>query len=318
MNEPRFDTRELARLYQEGKNLSRHLREVEGSSENSTANVLYSYDLQAGSYTAFLDDPEFRGFKEEQGRRLASLLDETPGATILDAGTGEGTTLAPVLRHLSTPPAGALALDISLSRLLYAQRNLWEEEAQGEGDPHLFVGALESIPLLDKSVDVVVTCHALEPNGGREREILSELLRVARRRLILVEPAWELGSEATRDRIQEHGYVKGIPEALDALGHPAGRHELWGWDERPENQAALTLVELDGTVEKLDGALAGGQGAWPPYASPASGTALENRGDAWYSTDDGYAFPVIQSIPCLLPQYAVLATRLGEFPISGK
>lgn len=310
MKGPRFDTRELARLYQEGKNLSRHLREVEGSSQNSTANVLYSYDLQAGSYTAFLDDPEFRAFKEEQGRRLAALLDETPGATILDAGTGEGTTLAPILRHLSEPPSAALAFDISLSRLLYARLNLPGEGETSEVALSLFVGALESIPLLDNSVDVVVTCHAMEPNGGREREILAELLRVARQRLILVEPAWELGSEATRARIQEHGYVKGIPETLDALGHPASRHELWEWNERPENQGALTVVELE------KGGSRGAQAPWPPYASPVSGAPLEDRGDAWYSTDDGYAFPVIQRIPCLLPQYAVLATRLGEFPIS--
>ncbi|MEX2528845.1 MAG: class I SAM-dependent methyltransferase [Gemmatimonadota bacterium] len=315
MKGPRFDTRELARLYREGKNLSRHMREVEGSNENSTANVLYSYDLQAGSYTAFLDDPEFRVFKEEQGRRLAALLDETPGATILDAGTGEGTTLAPILRRLSTPPPGVLAFDISLSRLLYAQLNLREMVESAQVDPRLFVGALESIPLLDNSVDVVVTCHALEPNGGREREILSELVRVARRRLILVEPAWELGSEATRARIQEHGYVKGIPETLDALGHPAGRHELWGWNERPENEAALTVVELEGPTSKEAGRA---HGAWPPYASPVSGATLEDRGDAWYSVDDGYAFPVIQGIPCLLSQYAVLATRLGEFPVQGK
>ena len=32
-----------------------------------------------------------------------------------------------------------------------------------------------NIPLLDDSVDIVFTSHAIEPNRGREKQILKEL-----------------------------------------------------------------------------------------------------------------------------------------------
>jgi len=98
----------------------------EGAERNSTTAILYSYDAQAGSYTRQIEDPRVRELKDNLGRHLAAILDEFAPNSVLEAGTGEATSLVPILRHLRTKPAHILGFDLSLSRLLFAHRHLAE------------------------------------------------------------------------------------------------------------------------------------------------------------------------------------------------
>lgn len=69
--------------------------------------------------------------------------------------------------------------DLSWSRISVAQKWLDEKSVKAQ----LFVGDLFSIPLADRSVDVVYTSHSLEPNGGKEELAIKELLRVPGKQL---------------------------------------------------------------------------------------------------------------------------------------
>jgi hypothetical protein len=278
-------------------NITQHQRAAEGTAENSERAVLYAYDVQAGSYVAALDDPAYRAGKQRAAARIAEILAPLDFATMLDAGTGEATTLAELLVRLARLPERVLAFDLSLSRLLFAQRFLRQRALS---HVELFTAALENIPLADGAVDLVLTVHVCEPNGGRERAILAELLRVARRYLVLIEPSYELGSEATRRRIEAHGYVRGLPDHLRALGARIVRHEPFGADVNPSNQAAVLVVDAGARPHASAG-----------LVSPLTGTPLE-RGDGCLYSSDGFAFPVIAGIPCLLRDNAVLAARLPE------
>ena len=57
----------------------------------------------------------------------------------------------------------------------------------------------------------MLTIHPIEPNRGREEAILSELLRVARRALVMIEPSYETASAEARARMERLGYVRGLP-----------------------------------------------------------------------------------------------------------
>ncbi len=291
----KYDAGEIRRLYVEGRNISQWIREQEQREDNSPTAILYSYDAQAGSYLEALNDAAIHENRQQVGRKLGALFSQLRVTSILDAGTGEATSLVPILQNLRSVPE-VLAFDLSLSRLLYARRHL---ASHGQG-AELFVGDLSAIPLADNAVDCVLTVHAVEPNGGRERRLLSELLRVAARYLVMVEPSWELGSESTRRRIEQHGYVKGLPAVLESLGHKPARFERWGIDANPANQAALIVVEKREAARKA-------------FVSPISGGVLQRRPDCWYCPEDGHAYPVIQGIPCLTVENAVLASHLGKF-----
>ncbi|ODN65364.1 hypothetical protein A9E74_02832 [Methylophaga muralis] len=77
---------------------------------------------------------------------------------------------------------------------------------------------LFEIPLADSSVDIIYTSHSLEPNGGREEAALKELLRVARRAVILFEPIYELGNVEAQLRMDTHKYVKQLKNVAENLG----------------------------------------------------------------------------------------------------
>ena len=297
----RYDASEIAALFDRGENVINHISAREGAQQNSSTAILYSYDAQAGSYVAQLKDPVCRDLKQKLGRYLAAVIDTLRPSSLLDAGVGEATSLVPLLGYLQHKPEHVLGFDISLSRLLFARRHLADNGQMAT----LFAGALDRIPLETSSVDVIVTVHALEPNHGREDHILTELLRVARRHLVLVEPSYELATPDARARMERFGYVRGLPGLLARLGHAPSRVERCPHNANPLNEAALIVVD------KSDASV--GKAQSPAFVSPISRGKLVLRRDCWFCPEDGHAFPIIAGIPCLLVDNSVLASKLESF-----
>lgn len=294
----KYDAREIRAVYDRGDNVMEWMRSREVCEGNSPTSILYSYDVQAGSYVARLDDPLQAELKAAIGTRLAPHLDGCSPRSLLEAGVGEATTLLPLLLACKRPPTHVFGFDLSLSRLLFAQRHL----ARFAGTTTLFTAALDRIPLADASVDLVFTFHAVEPNGGREIAVLRELLRVAARRLVMVEPSYELGSEATRRRIDKLGYVRGLPEILANLGSAPTSVERFGLDVNPLNEAALIVVDK-----------AASPSPETMFISPISNRPLVRRDDCWFCPEDGHAFPLIAGVPCLMLENGILASKLSQF-----
>jgi SAM-dependent methyltransferase len=192
--EPDDDARELRQLilgmrdaFARGENAMEHARRELHGAANSRMATLISYDLQAGAY---IDNaranPQANALWVAQ---LAGILESfvTDRSLLLEVGCGEATTLAGILKLLPQRPRDALGFDISWSRCARGMSWLAEQKAAAR----LFVADLFHIPLDDSSVDVVYTSHSIEPNRGKEHEALHELLRIARRAVVLVEPIYE-------------------------------------------------------------------------------------------------------------------------------
>src|SRR5262249_39646285 len=155
------------------------------------------------------------------------------------------TTLQKVVSRLNLPTgAPILGYDISWSRCHVGRRHL---EAHGI-KTNLFVGELEAIPLPECAVDVVFTSHAVEPNYGREAEILSELYRVAGRFLVLFEPCYELASPEARSRMEHHGYCRGLRETAERMGCKVIAHRLIDTPINPLNPTAVMVIEKGADV----------------------------------------------------------------------
>jgi SAM-dependent methyltransferase len=200
--------------FREGKNVTAALREHLSTDRNTPETIEIAYDLQAGSYVKSAN--ENQEFMRAYCRQLADILNPhlRSGDTLLDAGAGELTTLTHLIMSLKKRPAKVYATDISERRLEYGRQYAAENGMVAE----TIRAELAAIPLPDRSVDIVTTNHAIEPNGGRESEILSELRRIARRRLFLFEPSYEFATEDGKARMRQHGYVRDLPGHLRALG----------------------------------------------------------------------------------------------------
>jgi hypothetical protein len=291
--------RELRQLYDQGGNVLQALREAEGIAQNSRDAILLAYDLQSGSYTRALDDPIYREKHERYTAALARILDPLGAESMLEAGVGEATTLCNTVAKFARRPTTIAGFDLSWSRIDCAQRF-----AAGfpSFQPQLCAGDLFRIPAADAAFDIVFTSHAVEPNHGREREALHELHRVARRWLVLFEPSYELGSEATRRRMEHHGYCRGLPALAQELGMKVIAHRLLDFTYHPENQTAVLIIQKDEADAKNA----------PGFACPECRTPLVAARGNHFCEQCGLVFPVIGSVPCLLPGKGILATRFLE------
>jgi SAM-dependent methyltransferase len=196
-----------------------------------------------------------------------------------------------------------LACDISLSRLRVGRR-FAERMMRGDlaKSLKLFVADMARLPLADSSVDVVFTSHALEPNHGREEQLLKELLRVTRRHLLLFEPSWENADQAVRDRMAQHGYVRDLPQHIQAAGGRLVSVEPLPNPLNPMNPTYCYVVEPINKASQpsLDGQV---------FQCPRSGHVLQKQQSYWWSQEGGWAYPEIDSIACLREKHGVLMSH---------
>ena len=298
------DVTELGRLlldmreaYARGENVMEFARQTAGTLSNSPISTLIAYDLQAGSYIA-----EARANPEWRARwcgQLADILNPyiTRQSSILEVGCGEATTLAGVLKHLDNTPKHALGFDISWSRCAHGLT--WLEENAASAD--LFVADLFEIPLEDSSIDVVYTSHSLEPNGGREEAAIKELMRVARRAVVLVEPVYELAGAEAQAHMNKHGYVRGLKQTAERLGAiVCDYHLLNHCGNTSLNPSGLVLIEklAPATIENTD----------VQWRCPLTHSLLSVSDMGFFSSKTGVVYPVLAGIPLLRASHAIVAS----------
>jgi len=289
---------EARAVFAQGGNVTQHFKQKKLSASEQIKVIEFAYDLQSGSYTdAITADENVRSNKQRWGARISRQLAKYGISSAIEAGVGEASTLRFVVDNSAAEFAG---FDISLSRLSYARQFLQPFAS----DVKLFTGDLAAIPVTDNAYDAVLSNHSLESNGGREREILSEMLRISRRYLILIEPDYEFASDMQKRRMDSFGYVRGLRSHLATLGARLICDEPWDLNLNPLNAASLIIAEK--TPAESWNAPVG-----RPLASPYSGELLERRNGYLYARNDGVAFPVIDGFPCLLRNQGIIATHLS-------
>lgn len=286
-------------LYDKGGNIIQYLKDTDKRNFNTIEDILISYDFQAGSYVK--EYYNSKTFKDEYCLEIANVINKLGEFnSIMEAGVGEATTLGVLLKSLAKKPKHALGFDLSWSRINYA-KNFTKE--QGFPAATLFTGDLFEIPLKENAIDVVYTSHSLEPNGGKEKEALTELYRVAGKYLVLLEPCYEFANDEARARMTKHGYVTKLLETAKQLGYNVVEYRLFGMSSNPLNPTGLMIIEKNAGS-------AGGDDV--ELVCPVSKSTLENYdNNVLYSSESLLAYPIIKGIPCLLKQNAILAAHFS-------
>lgn len=292
--------RELKELYKQGKNITQVLRKEYGFQQNTDEIIEIAYDLQTGSYISAMKNTEMQKHKIEYTSEIARIISSLcKPDSILEAGVGEATTLSGVLQNIdyNIPSYG---FDLCWSRVAFARRWLLD---QGFNSTTLCVGSLFHIPFTDDSIDVVYTSHSIEPNGGNEEVIIKELLRITKRFLILLEPAYELtNSPQAKKRMENHGYCKNLRDSAEKLGYSVLTHRLFPYTSNPLNPTAITIIEK--TVNSKSN----------PHilACPKTKTPLREIGGQLFNPESLTVYPVIAGIPCLRVENGILASKYED------
>ena len=294
-----FHPNKIKSLYDAGVNVSKHLREEFGDGQITEPMIEIVYDIQAGVY---IDRARTinRDYLNEYGESIAEILGQFgKSSSIAEAGVGEATTLTNVIKHIGWD-SSFFGFDISWSRVAYANTYLNENKIN---NAKLCSGSLLNIPYRNESIGTVYTSHSIEPNGGAEELILKELYRVARDYIVMLEPAFELGSDEARARMKSLGYCRGLPSICKKLGYDVVEHRLFEVTRNPLNPTALTIIKKQSSSSMPD----------TIYRCPRHGDPLAEAEHYFYSKDSMTAYPVLKGVPCLREENGIIATKLPFF-----
>lgn len=289
----------LQDMYRRGENIMSYLT-AHFNNEQKQEVIEVAYDMQSGCYVhAMKNTPQYVEFKRQYVDALFQELQQLQLVdSILDAGIGEGITLAPLLDKF-TDDIKSFGVDISWSRVSYAKDWLIQ---QGHTSTSLCTGNLTELPFADNSIDLVFTSHAIEPNLGNEKPILEELYRVAHKYVVLLEPSYELADEQARARMDKLGYCRAIERSCKELGYKVIKHQLFSHSSNPLNPTAITIIEKLSNCVKPTHIL-----ACPEHKTPL----IQGKG-ALYSEEGLRAYPIIADIPCLRVENSVFASHFSE------
>lgn len=303
-----LDVLAARKAFAEGRNVTEVLRRQKNVTSNTPDIIEAAYELQAGSYIDYLERNP--GPTLTYAAEAAALLDAqlAPGASLLDVGSGELTTLSLIVGKLTRKPSRLYAFDISWSRLYrglsYARTHMGEDFDKLSA----FVADMSHTPLGDKSVDVTTSSHALEPNGERLPELLAELFRVTADKLVLFEPCHEIASPEGQARMERLGYIRGMEEAVVRLGGTLLSRTTIRNPVNPLNPTACFVIKPPGASPARRPA--SGEG----FCAPGSNHPLERIDDFYFSNETGLCFPVLKSIPLLKRKCAIMASALCSSP----
>ena len=292
-----LDPWDIRLAFEHGQNVTEMPRTETHADVNTEEAIETAYDLQAGSYVRSMSNPEMLAHKRDYATALvAHLSGLTEPTSILEPGVGEATTLRLVLEALP-PGIDAHGYDISWSRVAWGCRHLADH---GHRATSLVVASLLHQPYADDSFDVVYTSHAMEPNGGRQDEILRELYRVTSRYLILLEPCWSSASPEGRARMERLGYVRDLPGRARALGMTVIDHAPFAHVMNSLNPTAITVIGKNTDAPP----------ARPRLVCPRFRVPLLDRGRHLYAPESMRVYPKIDGIPCLRLNDGIIASAM--------
>jgi len=292
----------ISSLYDRGENIISYLKQISNNNKNSIEDILISYDFQAGTYTEFAKNNI--QYLNSYTTAIAETINKL-GAfnSILEAGVGEATTIGNLVKKLSSIK-DVFGFDLSWSRIKFGNKYLEDNSINKFCNVNLFVGDLFNIPLADNSIDVVYTSHSIEPNGGREAEALEALYRVAKNFLVLLEPSYNFASAEGKERMINNGYITTLYDTAKSLNYNIIEYRLFDIFNNDLNPTELIVIK------KSEQNLSENNFH---FQCPNTKTRLSKKEDCFYSNTGLIAYPIIDSIPCLLPNNGIVATKYNDF-----
>lgn len=292
----------IKNVYENNQNIISYLKSLDNREQNTVEDILISYDFQAGSYLkAYLNGKNNSELINEMRKIIYNALKNLGGgAGVLEAGVGEATSMGPIFHEIPSSLVSSIyGFDISWSRIKYAEKML---DMLGMQNVSLFVADMLKMPIKDNAVDLVYTIHAIEPNGGKEIEILKELYRVTKRYLLLFEPIYEMVGNEGKERMQKHGYIKGLYDTAIALGYDVIKYEMLKNASNPLNPTGIIIIEKSVT-EEIENV----------FCDPVSSGEIVVTDNVIYCEESMLMYPIIKGIPCLLEDNAIFAAKYNDF-----
>lgn len=309
LNLKHFDIIGAKNAYKSKQNITEFLRSQHNFNHNTSEIIEISYDLQAGSYIehAINNKIQIDAYTSELAKILSKYIVKTD--SLLDIGTGEITTLSHISNKLTNKPRNIYAFDISWSRIYKGAS--YAKEIMGNNFPLLtpFVADIKEIPLLDKSIHVTTSSHALEPNGENLSILMAELFRVTINKLVLFEPCYEINSDEGKDRMNKLGYIKNIEDIAIKLGGEITEKIIIKNSSNPLNPTVCFVINPPFSDIRISNSNNSDEDI---FSVPGTNFLLSKFENFYFSTSVGLCYPILKEIPILKSKNSILATSLSD------
>jgi 2-polyprenyl-3-methyl-5-hydroxy-6-metoxy-1,4-benzoquinol methylase len=189
--------------------------------------------VESSNYAKFQTrNPVVRGLIDRFYARIREIVAELRPGSVLDAGCGEGETIA---RLDGLLPARVAAVDLNPEAVEFTARRFPAVEVTRE--------SVLELPFADGAFELVVCLEVLE-HLGDPRAAIAELARVSNRAVVVSvphEPWFRLGS------LLRGKYIRGLGNHPDHVNH---------WNRaslRPLLESEFQLIEIRGSFPWLIG-----------------------------------------------------------------
>ena len=297
-NDKNLDFNKLKKLYKKNVNIMKYLRNKKKKDHNSEDDIRLSYELQAGTYLDDLSQKEFAIKNESFCREFSKLFDSLGCKSILQAGVGDAKALGTILSFMKDLPSSIFGFDISLSRLIFAQKYLKNKIR----NYNLFLSSAMQIPLPDNSIEIVFTVEMIEANVGNELKIIKELLRVTGKYLILNEPIYDLQNKKTCEHIEKNAYSKNLGKILKKLDLNIIDNFLLKNPLNKNNKTSVIVIKKNEKFKQKK----------VEFLSIETKNKLQKINDYLYCEKEGLVFPSISGVYCLQRSNSILSLKFKE------
>ena len=279
------------KIYKENKNVTEYLKKFFKKNYNTSEIIEIAYNLQSGTYIKFAKSNinKIKLYTEE----ISHILDNNivNNNSLLDVGTGELTTFTHLLNSMKKKPSKILAFDLSAARLIAGKKYFLKHIINKNTKPIFFCSDIKAIPLHSNSIDVIISNHSLEPNGKNLTNLLRELFRVGKKKLLLFEPSYELNSIKGKQRMDKLGYIKNISLSVKKLGGKLIDVIPIKNIFNKLNPTACYIIKLPiVSIKKISKNL---------FTIPKTDFPIKKDLEFYVNKELGIAFPIFKSIPII-------------------
>lgn len=177
--------------------------------------------------------------KEIRERYLEYLFEEIPQSTssILEVGCGNCINLYNLKGEY---PVKLTGIDIASNRIKIASEYFGDSIAGIDLIAPLSI--TEETPFPENHFDVVFSMHCLEQIAYDSRAAIAEMYRIAKKKVVLIEPVYEHGNAAQRLYLTAQDHNRVLLRSIQELGLEVDRCEPLNIQSNPLNQSSIITI----------------------------------------------------------------------------